>query len=226
MRRSSVRSCFDFSVRCIQAAKADVFPRAVSKDHRVLRHQRHMLAKVVPLHVLQRHTVKLHLPVSRVIKALDHLYDGGFTGAGRTNKGNGFTGLNGQVHRIQSRNIWPRRVLERHVVKPDFTFDRRRQSFRVGRIDDTVFSIEQLHQTFRSACGALQLTPDLRQGTDCPCHHHGINHKLHENAHAHTSGAHVACAHPKHNHHAGEDQENHNHREQCTGVDPAHGCGQ
>ena len=107
-----------------------------------------------------------------------------------------------------------------HVLKGNPTGDRAGQGDGRSGVLHGVFGPQQLYQTFRGTGGALKFTPYLGQRRDPACHHHGIDHELHQATGGHLVGTHIPRAHPQNAHDAGKYQKDHNNRHQRAGLDP------
>mmetsp|Transcript_18179 Transcript_18179/g.28458 ORF Transcript_18179/g.28458 Transcript_18179/m.28458 type:complete len:692 (-) Transcript_18179:1735-3810(-) len=220
MRGGSTGRRFDLGLAGVRTTKSDVFPRRSGKDHRVLRHQRDVLAKRLPLHLGHVHTVQRDAPRLRIIEALDHLNDRRLARARRADKGHCFARLNIKAHTIERLNVRSAGVRECHTLKPDAALNRRGQGHGCRDILNRVNGVKQLDQTLGRACRALQFPNDLGQGRDPARHHHGIDHKLNQRAHGHIARAHVIGPDPKHTDDAHKHQKNHDGRHQRSGGDP------
>ena len=223
MRGGGFGGSFDLCIRRVRATKADVVARGGGKDDRVLRHQRDMTTEGIAHQRCQRHTVQTHLARLRIVKPLNHLDNRGLARPRRADEGNRFTRLNGQVHLIQRRCIRPRRIGERDIIKRQLTAHRFRQGLRLHRVAHAIVGLQQLHQTLRCACGTLQLAPDFRERRDRACHHHRVDHKLHQGALAHGAKAHIIRPDPQHADNAGKHQKDHNHSEPRPRLDAPFG---
>ena len=119
MRGRGAGGGLDLGIAGTGAAEADVVARRGRKDHRVLRHQRDVLAEAVAAHPVKRHTVEQHPACIGVVEALDKLHDGGLARAGRANEGHRLARLNVEVDAVQRLDPRPRRIGEIDLVEGD-----------------------------------------------------------------------------------------------------------
>ena len=80
MGRRRGRRGFDFGIGGIRPAKADVFARRGGEDHRVLWHQRHMLAEVRAGKFAQIDSIQPDRALIRVVESQQKLDDRGLAG--------------------------------------------------------------------------------------------------------------------------------------------------
>ncbi len=80
--------------------------------------------------------------------------------------------------------------------------------------------MQQFDQPFSGACGALQLSPYLRQCGDGACDENGIDQELRKLPRCHHIGAHVCRANPEDADNAGKDQKDDNRRHEGANDDP------
>ena len=153
------------------SAKADVFHGRHRKDRRILRNQGDVLAKIMACHLTQIDAINCDASNLWIIKAQQHLHDGGFPGARGPYNRHGFPCYHLKCDIVQRNGIGALRVMKRHRVKCDSTRNRRREGLGCAWVLNWVLDREQFNQAFGCPCGPLQFPPDFREGGNATRNH-------------------------------------------------------
>ncbi len=148
------RGSNDFFFGGIELSVADIVTDCSGEQEIVLRHNPHLLPEAFNRYLPDIVSIDPDLTALNVIKTADQIDNRCFTGTGRTNQGNRFTGFNIKAHVIQNLHIIL--IGKVHMGKGYPAFDRRKRK-RFRCITDGTFRIHNFKDTF----GGSQIGNDL-----------------------------------------------------------------
>src|SRR5665213_1655212 len=152
-KSDDVNGGVDLFVGGVGLAETQVGADRAGEEECLLWHDAELRAQRVQGNGLDVDTVEQHPTGGGVVKAVGELRHGRLAGAGRTDKGNGFTGSDLQIDVVQDEFV--AQVAKVHVLKRDPTFNR-------GQVDgawhfiDGRRNVEQFAQTNNRRAALLQ----------------------------------------------------------------------
>ena len=220
VRCGGPRCGLDLGIRGAGAAERNILARRGREDHRVLRHERHMLAEISPRHIGQVMTVDGDPARIGIVKPQQKLDDSRLARPRWPHERDGLARFDGKGYVIQRRRLRPRRIVENYILEGYRSLHDVRTRDRLGLVLDTVFGGQEFDQTFRCPGRALQLAPDLGERPDGTRDEHGVDHELNQFSDAHDIRTHVPRPDPKHAHDTRENKADDDHRHDRSCADP------